>query len=218
MTITALAPHARRRSRLDVFVDGILAGQISLHTARKRALRPGLELAPEQLAGLFAEDQRHLALQAAVAMIARRPHSERQVRHALRRRKLDDAAATAAIERLREARLLDDADYARHYADARNRTSPRSQRLLRQELLAAGVDADVATDAVAEISNEDAAYRVAQSRKRALDRLDEKTFRARLGLYLQRRGFSWDVARATVDRCWIERQPPTHDGGSESDA
>jgi regulatory protein len=206
MTITALTPHARRRSRLDVFVDGVLAGQISRHTAKKRALRPGLQIAPEQLAALLAEDQRHLALQAAVAMIARRPHSERQVRQALRRRRFDDNAVTASIEQLRDGRLLDDADYARHYTDSRDRTSPRSQRLLRQELLAAGVTRDVATEAVARISNEDAAYRVAQGRRRALALLDEQTYRTRLGLYLQRRGFSWDVARSTVDRCWRDRE------------
>lgn len=204
MFITGLAPHNRRRSRLDLFVDGVIAGQISRQTAKKRALRPGLELTPEQVTDLLAEDQRHLALQAAAAMIARRPRSERQVRQALRRRKLDDEAITSCVERLKDARLLDDEDYARHYTESRDRTSPRSQRLLQQELLVAGVAREVAAAAVAEVSNEDAAYRVAERRRRSLDNLDEGTYRSRLGSYLQRRGFSWDIARSTVDRCWRE--------------
>ena len=63
---------------------------------------------------------------------------------------------------------------------------------------------EVAAAAVAEVSNEDAAYRVAERRRRSLDNLDEGTYRSRLGSYLQRRGFSWDIARSTVDRCWRE--------------
>lgn len=204
MIITALVPHARRRSRLDVFVDGVIAGQVSRHTAKQRSLRTGLELTPEQVSGLLLEDQRYLALQAAAAMLARRPHSEGQVRRALRRRKLEAGAIDASIDRLKEARLLDDQDYARHYADLRNRTSPRSQRLIRQELLAAGVAAEIASDAVDAVSNEDAAYRVAQARHRSLEHLDERTYRQRLGRYLQRRGFSWDTAGHTIERCWQE--------------
>jgi regulatory protein len=204
MFITALNPHPRRRSRLDLFVDGVVAGQISRYTAKKRSLRPGLELTQEQLAELVAEDQRHLGLQAALAMIARRPRSERQVRIALRRRKIGDDAITASIERLTEARLLDDQAYAAHYAESRDRTSPRSQRLLRQELVAAGITVDAAEGAVADISNEDAAYRVASSRQRGLERLAEQAYRTRLSAFLQRRGFSWELIRKTVDRCWRE--------------
>jgi len=207
MFITALNQHLRRRARLDLFVDGVVVGQISRHTAKKRSLRPGLELTPDQLAELVAEDQRHLALQAALAMIARRPRSERQVRSALRRRKLDDDAITASIERLKGARLLDDEAYAAHYAESRDRTSPRSQRLLRQELVAAGITFDAAEEAVADISNEDAAYRVASGRRRSLKRLEEQAYRNRLSAYLQRRGFGWDVIRATVERCWHESVP-----------
>lgn len=206
MRITALTPHPRRRGRVDIFVDGVVAGQISRHTAKKRSLRPGLELTPEQLTELVAQDQRHLALDAAVSMIARRPRSERQVRSALARRKLDGDAISATIDRLKEAHLLDDTAYAMHYAESRDRTSPRSQRLLRQELIAAGIAFDAASVAVSEISNQDAAYRVAMSRSRSLERLDESAFKHRLAAYLQRRGFSWDVIRATVERCQRERE------------
>lgn len=206
MHITAVTPHPRRRARVDIFVDGVVAGQISRHTAKKRSLRPGLELTTEQLSELLAEDQRHLALQAAVAMIARRPRSECQVRSALARRKLDGDAISTAIDRLAEAHLLDDAAYAAHYAESRDRTSPRSQRLLRKELIAAGIAYETASVAVSEISNEDAAYRVALSRSRSLERLDESAYRHRLAAYLQRRGFSWEVIRATVERCLRERE------------
>jgi hypothetical protein len=39
---------------------------------------------------------------------------------------------------------------------------------------------------------------------RSLSRLEFAAFRDRLAGHLQRRGFGWDVIRATVRRCWDE--------------
>jgi len=204
MIITAIERHARRKSRLDVFVDGVVACEISRATAKQRGLRVGLETAPEQLDAIVADDRRRAALDIAVAMLARRPRSEREVRQQLKRRGLDAAVVDGTIERLRAARLLDDAEYARSFAESRDRMSPRSRRLLVQELRANGVDAALAAEAVSEVSDAEAAYRLASGRLRSLSRLDQQTFRSRLAGLLQRRGFGWDVTRRTVERCWSD--------------
>jgi regulatory protein len=73
-----------------------------------------------------------------------------------------------------------------------------------QELRAHGVDAAVAAEAAAEVSDADAAYRVAARRLRSLAGLDERAFRGRLGSLLQRRGFGWEICKTTVERCWRE--------------
>ncbi|MBI5288290.1 MAG: hypothetical protein HY873_04905, partial [Chloroflexi bacterium] len=80
MIITAIEPHARRKARLDVFVDGVAACEISRATAKQRSLRVGLEVKPEQLDAIVADDRRRQAVDAAGAMLARRPRSEREVR------------------------------------------------------------------------------------------------------------------------------------------
>lgn len=204
MFVTALQPNARRKSRLDVYLDGIVAGEVSKRTARDSGLWPGRELSREQFAAIVAEDQRQIGVEAAVAMLARRPRSERDIRRRLKQRRLDDDVIETTVGRLREAKLLDDAEYARSFAESRGRTSPRSQRLIVQELRAAGVDGALAAAAVAEQSDEDAAYRLAQARMRNLSTLPSDAFRSRLTGLLQRRGFGWDVTRATVERCWRE--------------
>jgi regulatory protein len=202
--VTALQPQARRKTRLDVYLDGVVVGDISRRTAKELSLRPGLEVSEEQFEAIVEADRRRMALDSAVAMLARRPRSEREIRRRLKQRRLDDGVIDATVERLREARLLDDAEFARSFVDARSRVSPRSKRLLVQELRAAGVTPDVAAGAVSEQEDADAAYQLAESRLRSLTQLDERGFRARLGGVLQRRGFGWDVTRATVERCWRE--------------
>ena len=68
-----------------------------------------------------------------------------------------------------------------------------------------GVEAAIADEAASAVSDEDAAYRLASRRLRSLAGLEHDVFRNRLGGYLQRRGFGWDVCRTTVERCWRER-------------
>ncbi len=204
MVVTAIERNSKRRSRLDIFVNGVIACDISRATAKNRDLHIGSDLGEGGVDALIAEDRRREALETAAAMIARRPRSEREVRRKLVQRKLPPEIVDATVARMIGARLLDDADYARSFTETRDRTSPRSQRLIVQELRAAGVATDTAALAVADISDADAAYRLAEGRLRSLRNVDEAKFRSRLGSLLQRRGFAWDVVRTTVDRCWSE--------------
>jgi regulatory protein len=213
MIITAVERKPKRRGRVDVYVDGVPAFDVSRATARTHALRPGRPLDDSAIAAIVADDRRHSALAAAVALLARRPRSEREVRQRLRQHRFDDDVAAATVERLRALHLLDDAEFARTWADARDATSPRSGRLIVQELRARGVDAGLARDAVAGVSDTEAAYRLAVRRMRALAATDDATFRARLTGLLQRRGFAWSVVVATVERCLDEagRSASHHD-------
>ncbi len=204
MIITAVEP-AKRRGRVNVYVDGALACEIARSVAAAHGLRPGQAIAREQIDAIVAADRRRQALGAAVAMLARRPRSEREVRQRLKQGSLPPALVDETVRKLIDMKLLDDAEYARAWTESRDRHSPRGRRLIVRELRASGVDAAIAERAAAEVSDEDAAHRLASRRMRSLERLEYDAFRSRLGSYLQRRGFGWDVCRATVERCWRER-------------
>jgi regulatory protein len=204
MIITAVERSAKRRGRVDVYVDGVVACELARSVAAAHGLRPGRAIAREQIDAIVAADRRRQALDAAVTMLARRPRSEREVRQRLKQRKFEPALVDETVRRLLETKLLDDAEYARAWTESRDRHSPRGRRLIVQELRASGVDAAIAEQAAAVVSDEDAAYRLASRRMRSLERLEYDAFRNRLGSYLQRRGFGWDVCRATVERCGKE--------------
>ncbi len=205
MIITAVERSRRHRGRVDVYVDGDVACELARTLAETRGLRPGASITPEQIAALIADDRRRRALDAAVAMLARRPRSEREVRQRLRQRKFEPELVDATVARLFDTKLLDDAEYARSWTESRDRQSPRGSRLIARELRANGVEAAIADDAASAVSDEDAAYRLAARRLRSLAGLERDVFRNRLGGYLQRRGFGWDTCRSTVERCWRER-------------
>lgn len=210
MVITAVERMPKRRARVVVCIDDLSDFDVSSAAARSHNLKPGRVIDHAEVEAIVAADRQRVALDTAVAMLARRPHSEREVRQRLGRHKCEPALIDATVEKLRAARLLDDAEYARAWTEVRDRFRPRGRRLLVQELRANGVALEVAKAAAEEISDADAAMRVASGRLRSLGQLDYPTFRNRLGTFLQRRGFGWDTCRATIDECWRS----VHDGES----
>lgn len=213
MIITAVNPKPRRRNRVEVYIDGALACEIARSTVKKHDLRPGRPIDRAEIDAIVAGDARRGALDTAAAMLARRPRSEREIRRRLALLRCDPMVADETIERLRGMKLIDDEEFARSWAESRDRTSPRGSRMIVAELRARGVEATIAQDAAAGVSDEDAAYRLASTRLRSLAGVDDRAFRDRLASYLQRRGFAWDIVRTTVQRCWTEggRAPASGD-------
>lgn len=204
MIITAVERKRGPHGRVRVYIDGQLALEMPREAARKRDLHPGRAIAHDELTAITVAEAKRAAFDTAARMIARRPHSEREIRRRLAQRRVEPALADETIERLKQLKAIDDAGFARTYTETRDRTSPRAGRLVVAELRAHGVDATTATDAASEVDDAEAAHRFAQRRARSLASLEYEAFRARLAGQLQRRGFAWETIRVTLDRCWNE--------------
>lgn len=204
MIVTAVVRKSNRPGRVDVYVDGEVAFDLSRAAARDVDLRPGRAIDRAEIDTIIAAEQKRHAFEAAVALLARRPRSEREVRRRLAQRKISQPLIDETLARLRTLKLIDDAAFAQFWAETRDRSSPRGKKLVTQELRTNGIELGVAVAATADLSDEDAAYRLASQRVRSMASLDYQTFRNRLGSLLQRRGFGWETARATVERCWRE--------------
>ncbi len=205
MLITAIEKQKRRR-RANIHLDGRFAFSLSLELIVQAVLRVGDDLSPEQIESLRSADERQQAYEAALRLLAYRPRSEEEMAQRLARRGLPPPVVRETMERLRERGLLDDAAFARFWVENRERHSPRSRRLLWQELSAKGIRRDAAREATASVEEEEAALRAAEKRVPRLHGLDQSTFRRRLGDFLLRRGFSYQIVRATVERLWQRQQ------------
>jgi len=211
MIISAIE-RQKRRQRVNVYGDeGRFAFALALHLAQDAGLHTDMELSEAQVNALQEADARHSAYEAALRLLSYRPRSEREMRRRLGRRGIGLRLIDETVRQLRERGYLDDEAFARFWTETREATSPRSRRLIAQELRAQGVDTETAAAATVSVADEEAAYRAASRRLHAFRGLDYETFRRRLGGFLVRRGFSYDVARRTMDRCWQEA------GGNEAD-
>jgi regulatory protein len=213
MRITSIERPPRKR-HYEVRVDHVLVVPLSAEVLARAGLHTGQEVSDTELRTLEETEARHSALATSMRMLAYGPRSEHEVRQALTRKRTPADVAAETIDRLRELRLLDDADFARTYVEQRDRRSPRGRRLLRAELSARGIDRKAADEHLTDIDEPDAAYRAAARRARSLAAVDYPAFQRRLGDHLLRRGFPHETVRTAVRRAWADHHPendPTDD-------
>jgi len=202
-TITTLVAQKRNKERVNVYLDGEFAFGLALIEALK--LHKGQQLSDDDIARLKALDEIEVAHDRALNFLSYRPRSSEEVRRNLHQKEFAEQAIETVIERLTGAGLLDDAAFARYWVDNRERFEPRSRRALRYELRQKGVPDPAIQAALDDLDEEDAAYRAASARLRRYARADEETFRKRLGDFLARRGFGYEIVRDVLDRLWQEQ-------------
>jgi regulatory protein len=194
----------KRGKRVNVFLDGKFAFSLEAEVAMKNNLKVEQELSEDEIKALTGGDLFQRCLNAAFGYLDYRPRSEAELRERLRRRGFDSENVEAVIIRMKEKGLLDDLAFAQFWKDNRETFRPRSQWLTALELRRKGVAEAIIDQVVADVDDEDSAYRAAQSRAHRLPHSDYEGFRHRLGGYLKRRGFGYRVINHTVERLWQE--------------
>ena len=203
--ITAIRIGRGRGKRVNVFLDGKFAFSLGAEVAVRESLQVDQELSNSQVETLARSDQFHRCLSAAVHYLSYRPRSESEIRERLQQRGFDGDSVEAVIARLKEQGLVDDVAFAQFWRDNRQSFRPRSRWLTRFELRQKGVAEDIIDQIVDAVDDADSAYRAALSKAQSLPHSDYQSFRRRLGGYLKRRGFGYEVINQTIGRMWQER-------------
>ncbi len=108
------------------------------------------------------------------------------------------------LERLQEAGLANDNQFARVWVENRNTFRPRSRRVLAMELRQKGLDDETVQSATADVDDDALAYESAIKRANRFKSLEWSEFRKKLSEYLARRGFSYSVIAPIVSKVWNE--------------
>jgi regulatory protein len=203
--ITALRSGRGREKRVNVFLDDRFAFSLGGEVATRGGLQVGQELSSNQVETLTQNDQFYRCLNVAHQYLGYRPRSEVEVRGRLKRRGFDGDCIEAVVTRLKEQGLVDDVAFAQFWKENRESFSPRSQWLTRLELRRMGVVSDIIDEVAAGVDDSDSAYQAALHKTRHSSLSDYQGFRRRLGDYLRRRGFDYEVIKHTVERIWQER-------------
>jgi regulatory protein len=208
-TITAIRTGKRIEKRVNLFLDGKFAFSLERERAAQEGLKVGLELSSDRLDALMTSLKLSRCLDTAYRYLSYRPRSEAELRERLQRRGFPSEHIEQTFTKLREQGLLDDVGFARFWAENRATFRPRSRGMTRSELRKKGISEDAINQVVSEIDETESAYRAAVTKARRLSRLDYPEFRQRLGDFLRRRGFTYDIIIRTIRRVWQEtREQP----------
>ncbi|MSQ28742.1 MAG: hypothetical protein EXR51_11505 [Dehalococcoidia bacterium] len=212
--VTAMLPQVGVRGVLLLYLDGSFAFSIRQQTVRDAGVFIGARLNDDEVDGLRRRDALAGALQTAYKFLSYRPRTEAEVRERLRKSRVPAAAADDVVHRLKEHRFLDDAAFAQQWSENRTVQRPRGRKLVQWELKQKGIAPELAEAVAGALDDTATAYRAGARRAQRLTAGDYPTFRKRLGDFLLRRGFSYDVSARTVERLWNER-PSTAEAGSD---
>lgn len=199
-TITALKPQKRNKDRVSVFLDGEFAFGLPQEAAGD--LRVGQTLTPEAIAALEDEDRFDKAKQYAFRLLSYRPRSVAEVERKMVEKGYEDLLIQRVTAHLKDLSLLDDAEFAAYWVEQRETFKPRGRLALQQELRQKGVPRPVIEQALADLDEAASARRAAEKRANRWADLPFEQFRTKMGRYLQRRGFSYEIIHRTIDEIW----------------
>ena len=165
----------------------------------------GRKLSPAEIKKLKNADKLHESYDRALKYIGPRPRSEIEIKTRLARYGYDKSLIHTVITKLKRNGFIDDAAFARYWRYNRENFKPRSRRLIELELKQKGIDVEIIAEATADINDESAAYKAAFKKTRSFSGLDYISFKRRMGNFLRRRGFDYEIINRTIDRVWQEQ-------------
>ena len=199
MLITAVEP--RRKSLVEVFLDGQSAGQVDWETAERLHVKPGRTMSDEEWAVLCKESDVTRARSYALWILSRRSISSKKLLEKIKEQYNMDAA-NAAVERMQELGLVNDTDYARRCASDLFRLRHFSVARVVQELRQRGIDSSLARQVAEEVAEEMAPdpQEVLRSllETKFSGRLETEKDRRRTIAALQRMGYRWEDIRTAI--------------------
>lgn len=133
------------------------------------------------------------ALAYALWLLERRLRTEHELREKLLLHKYEQSEISEVIAKLKEKKLIDDEQYARHYVLDKSEFARRGRYRISLELKKKGISKEVIDKAVAEIDPDvelEAARSLLKGKERLWGEMDpQKKYQKAMGL-LSRRGFS----------------------------
>lgn len=201
-TITALKQQKRNPQRVSVYLDGEFAFGLARIVAAWLEL--GQTLDEERIQQLQAEDEVEAGYQRALNFLSYRPRSEAEIERNLRKHDLGDAVIEMVLERLRDKRFVDDAQFATDWVVNRNELKPRGAYALRAELRQKGIAEPIIERALEGLDEVQLARSAAEKKTRQLKRFDWPEFRKKLSGYLARRGFGYEIVAEVCHAAWTD--------------
>ncbi len=193
----------RERGRFYVTVNGDERVVVPAPLFRERPLSEGETLDLEEYDHWLMVRQYRAALDRAVAFLASRARSRREVEARLLQAGYRPCTVEMVLYKLERERLLDDGDFARQWVEARAGRKLGRNRIAR-ELRDKGVSAEEAEAALTSLDEEDqldsAVHLAEKSLRRAKPGEPPAKTAQRVIAMLLRRGYGYDLARQAIER------------------
>jgi regulatory protein len=193
MKITAIKQQVKNPERVSIFVDGKYEFSLSLDELIKYGLKNNAELDKADVKR-FKKISADGKLRArALEWLLNRPHSEREFRDYLYKKKVEPEQIDSFVSEFTEKGYLDNARFASWFTELQSRRG-KSDRAIRAELLKKGIGREAADESIDEgAGDESERLKAVIAKKRSLSRYKDDP--QNLIKYLLGKGFSWQSVK-----------------------
>lgn len=193
MKITSIKQQVKNPDRVSIFVDGQYEFSLSLDELVKHKLSNGQELDKADIKKFKKISEDGKLRMRSLEWLMNRPHSEREFRDYLYRKKTEPEQIDSLVGEFIEKGYLDNEKFTQWFTELQARHG-KSDRAIRAELFKKGIGRELADEAVPENAGDEAQrLRTTIEKKRKLSRY--KNDPKKLMQYLVGKGFSWQLIK-----------------------
>lgn len=200
--ITAITAQKNDKTRCNIEVDGRFFCGMELVTVVQNRLKVGTAVTEEELSAMQLESEKQTAFDKALNFISASMKTEREIEEYLQKKGYLNEVCGHVVGKMREYGFLDDASYARAYAESAEKK--KGSRLIALELRRKGVSDEAIEEALSTLTGEEeAAAAVLQKYLRGKD-VTEKQVLRKAYAHLISKGFDHDAARHALEGLYDE--------------
>lgn len=187
----------KNKKRVNVYVDGSYAFSVFKESLIELNLFQEKEISKKEIEEIKNIDNKNKSISKAYNLLSYRPRSKEEIKKKLAP-KFSDKIVKNTLEKLEEKKYLNDEAFVDFWLE--NRAKSRGVALLRYELLKKGVAVEVIEQKISTHKPEkdlENAIALIKSKSR-FKKLEQKEARQKIGAYLARRGYGYEVINEVV--------------------
>lgn len=202
MIITKIETQKRRLDRVNVYIDNEFAFGLTDTLRYKYNLSRGKEVTQEFIDDVLNAEEQNKVINHALKLLSYRQRSEKEIHDKLQQKGYDEDKIEKALNYCIERNYINDKDFAESFIRDKVNINKLGAQRIKYELIAKGV----AREIIDEVLNLDYDEELDMAMELALKKInsykndDYNAIYRKLGGYLQRRGYSFDIVRKVLDR------------------
>ncbi|HVT01560.1 MAG TPA: regulatory protein RecX [Patescibacteria group bacterium] len=135
-----------------------------------------------------------LAFNFAIKYLSFRNRSTKEVNDYLVKKNFDPETINVTLKNLIDKKFINDEEFTNQWIESRQKYKNKSKLVLKQELKLKGVSSGMIDHTLSNAEDDiEVAKRLFEKKKKTLGNLPPEEFKKKMGGFLQRRGFSYDV-------------------------
>jgi regulatory protein len=200
MIITSIEQQ-KNNKRYNIYLDNEFAFELSEELKLKYGLSIGEEIEQSFIDEILRNEEQNKVISYALKLLSYRQKTETEMYKALQRKGFDEVYIEYTINYLKKNKYINDFEYAKMYINDKQNLYKYGPIRIRFDLLRKGISKEIINSILVINSDDeyDNAFELALKKQSSYIGQDKYSIYRKLGGFLQRKGYSYDVISRVLD-------------------